>query len=466
MKRLLSRLAVPAIFAAIFGAVFGIVENNKTFLESVKLDKNTSLDYEFLRRFSLFLLFVALIFLVVRLLDYFAFDLVSRRRKVRAPMLLREIVSIVAFAILFAWVISAIFDTKVTAFLAGGTVLAAVLGLALQETLGNLFAGIALHIEDSFEIGDVVRTGDQLGVVEAVSWRGTRVRTFNNSIVIVPNSILARERLEIFPRNNLNARILQIGIDYNVPPATALSVLTQAASHVDGVSAQIPAFARVGGFGDSSVIYEVKYHMTDYSQRDRIDADIRKAVWYALKRNELPIPFPIRTHVRYKPPAAHREPGGDEILQRLTKIDILTPLPEDALEAIAAMARVHTFGKGETIIRQNAAGSSMFVVHEGTVSVLVDEKEIARLGEGDFFGEMALLTGENRAADVVAVSDVTAVEITKDAMQPVLIDHPELAAAISAKVTERRGGIDSLKNASRDEAQRTILSRIKTYFGL
>ena len=121
------------------------------------------------------------------------FDLFSRRRNVNAPVLLREIVSIFLFLILIAWAASFIFDTKVTAFLAGGTVLAAVLGLALQETLGNLFAGIALHLEDSFEVGDVIRSGEHIGIVEAVRWRGTRLRTFNNNIVIVPNSVLARD---------------------------------------------------------------------------------------------------------------------------------------------------------------------------------------------------------------------------------------------------------------------------------
>lgn len=460
MKRL-SRLIFPLLIAGALAMLHWAVKNNPNVIGEAELD------HAFLTKFTQFLIFVPVIFAAVRALDYVAFDMISRRRQVRAPLLLREIVSIVAFAVLLAWAISSIFDTKVTALLAGGTVVAAVLGLALQETLGNLFAGIALHLEDSFEIGDVIRTGEQLGVVEAVRWRGTRVRTFNNSIVIVPNSMLARDRMEIFPRNNLNARILQIGIDYNVPPATALTVLTQAAAHVEGVSNQIPAFARVGGFGDSSVIYEIKYHMTDYSQRDRIDADIRKAVWYALRRNTIPIPFPIRTHVRYQPPARAKEPEGVEIVDRLSKIDILSPLHEDALEAIAALARVHTFGKGETIIRRGAAGNSMFIVHQGTVSVLLDdESEVARLGEGEVFGEMALLTGESRAADVVALSDVVAIEITKEAMQPVLLEHPEMAAAISATVTERRGNLDSLRNASREEAQRTILSRIRMYFGL
>jgi small-conductance mechanosensitive channel/CRP-like cAMP-binding protein len=460
VKRL-SQLVFPLSIALLLGVVHWLVKNNPGVIRD-----RLSLDPVFTERFTRLLIFVAVIFFIVRVIDYVAFDMMSRRRNVRAPVLLREIVSIVAFAVLLAWAISTIFETKVTAFLAGGTVVAAVLGLALQETLGNLFAGIALHLEDSFSIGDVIHIGDQWGVVEAVRWRGTRVRTFNNSILIVPNSMLARDRLEIFPRNNLNARVLQIGIDYNVPPSTALAVLTQAASHVDGVSSQIPAFARVGGFGDSSVLYEIKYHMTDYSQRDRIDAEIRKAVWYALKRNQVPIPFPIRTHVRYQPPAPRAEPDAAEIAARLAGIDVLSPLPPEAHERVAAIARVHTFANGETIIRHGTEGNSMFVVHQGSVSVLIDEKEVARLGEGDVFGEMALLTGEARAADVVALTEVVAIEIGKDALQPVLQQHPELAAAVSAKVAERRENLDSLKSATREEAHRTVLSRIRTYFRL
>ena len=457
------RLLWPLLLAAVFGVLHWAVRNNPGVIKKrLMLEDN----YSSILAASRFLIYVALAFFVVRAIDYLVFDLVSRRRNVKAPVLLREIVSIFLFIILLAWAASFIFETKITAVLAGGTVLAAVLGLALQETLGNLFAGIALAIDDSFEVGDVIRSGDHIGIVEAVRWRGTRLRTFQNHIVIVPNSVLARAHLEIFPRHNLNARVLQIGIDYNVPPSLALNVLTQAASNVEGVSTQVPAFARVGGFGDSSVMYEIKYHMTDYSHRDRIDADIRKAVWYALKRNGIPIPFPIRTHVRYEPPAARNQPDADEIADRLSRIDLLSAVTPVGLEAIAGATRVHTFAKGETILRHGTAGDAMFVVHSGVVSIRASDAEVARLGEGDVFGEMALLTGENRTADVVAMSDVTVLEIAKDALQPVLRDHPELAATISSKVAERRGNLDSLRNASNEEAQQTVLSRIRHWFGL
>src|SRR5207248_9349305 len=100
--------------------------------------------------------------------------------------------------------IGGVFNVNVTTYLTGGAVVAAILGLALQDTLGNLFSGISLHLESSFEVGDVLHSGDYIGVVEGVTWRSTRIRGFNNQVVGLPNSVIGRERLEIFPRSNLN----------------------------------------------------------------------------------------------------------------------------------------------------------------------------------------------------------------------------------------------------------------------
>src|SRR5204862_7475031 len=103
------------------------------------------------------------------------------------------------YAILFTSLFSTVFHFDVRGLLTGGAVVAAVVALALQDTLGNLFAGIALHMEETYEIGDVVHSGDYMGIVEGVSWRATRIRGFNNQVVVVPNSVVARARLEIFP---------------------------------------------------------------------------------------------------------------------------------------------------------------------------------------------------------------------------------------------------------------------------
>jgi small-conductance mechanosensitive channel/CRP-like cAMP-binding protein len=417
---------------------------------------------------------VPLILGLVRMADALVFDVaLSRRRRVDAPQLLREIFAILLYFIFFGWMAAVLFRFSLTGFLATGGVLAVVLGFALQDTLGNLFAGISLHLESSFSVGDVIRSGEFIGVVEEIRWRGTRIRTFANNMVTLPNSVLARERLEIFPRGNLNARVITVQADYNVSPAVVIEVLQQAAANVEGVATDPAALSRVGAFGESGVTYEIKYWTRDYSRRDTIDAEIRRAVWYALRRNAIPIPFPIRAVHRYQPPKRDdHQLSRDELVSSLRGIDILPPLPAESLETIAETARVRFYPAGETIIRAGAEGNSMFIIHEGSVSIRAAEdgstelKEIALLRQGEFFGEMALLTGERRAATAVAVTHVVVIEISKQVLQPVLQNSPELAAAITARVVDRRSHLDAFRHMSHEEHHASILSKIRHYFGI
>lgn len=468
-RKVLSYFIPLIISAAFFGAYFALgYFRSRPLIFGVFGDVRESVSNALL-----FLGWISLIIFIVRVVDAFVFDVViSRRRNVVAPQLLRQIVAIVIYLILGARALKLIFDYDVKAFLTGGAVVAAVIGLALQETLGNLFSGIALHLEGAFDVGDVLHSGEYVGVVENVSWRATRMRGFNNQPILLPNSVIARERLEVFPHGNLNARVLQLGIDYNVAPSTVIDIVSQAAAHVDGVARDLPCFTRVAAFADSSVVYEIKYHTRDYAKRDRIDADIRKAVWYALHRNKISFATPVRAFQTYTPPETRHEVAQDEVLSRLREVDILSPLSEESRQSIAAGTRVHFYSKGETILRHAAAGDSMFVVHSGTASVrLPDDShegwhEVAQLGPGTVFGEMALLTGETRTADVVAITDVTALEIGKDALQPILSDHPNLAEAMTAKVIQRKGHLDAIRSGAAEEEERTIVSRVRAWFGL
>ena len=460
VNRAVERLAFPTILTVVFFIAYLPIKHYPVTVGGLDV-----------RAYLEFAAYAALIFFVVRLIDVLIFELAVARSAVSTPQLLRGIIAFVLYAILFTSLFKQVFNYDIDKVITGGAVIAAVIALALQDTLGNLFSGIALHMENTYEIGDVLHSGDYFGVVESVSWRATRIRGFNNQRIIVPNSVLARDRIEIFPRNNLNARTLSIGIDYNVAPANVIGILTQVATHVDGVAREMPAFARVAGFGESAVNYEIKYFTRDYSARDRIDADIRKAVWYALRRNNLSIPFPIRAFHTYTPPSTDQL-TPEQTFRHLRDVDVFEPLSDQALQSIAAAVKVHFYSKGEAILRHGAVGDSMFIIHSGSVGIrLPDDSmtgwhQVANLGPGEFFGEMALLTGEMRTADVVAMTDVVALEIGKDSLQPILATHADLAQAISHHILERREHLDSIKGDSREEVEPTLMSRIRSYFGL
>ena len=267
-----SRFLLPLILGVSFALLYSVFRSQTLLFHGYDIREDVfGKDEKWLR----FAAIVPLIFLVVRLIDSFVFDLIATRKgRVKSPLLLRQILAVILYFLLFAWATSSAFDVSVTKYIFTGTVLAAVIGLALQETLGNLFSGVSLHMEESYQVGDVLHSGDFLGVVEGVSWRSTKIRGFNNQLVVLPNSMLARERLEVFPRDNLNARLLQLTVDAHIPPATVIGILEQAAGHVEGVAHEMPPYARVGAFADSGVVYEVKYYTRDYSKRDRIDSDI------------------------------------------------------------------------------------------------------------------------------------------------------------------------------------------------
>ncbi|MBA2379689.1 MAG: mechanosensitive ion channel [Blastocatellia bacterium] len=115
------------------------------------------------------------------------------------------VIYIVAFFIIFQ---SQYPNVQLAPLFTGSTIIGIVVGLALQDTLGNLFAGIALQADQPFQVGDVVSITNQgTGVVESVSWRGVKMRTFQNKLMVISNSVLGRETIEVAPKDNLNARI-------------------------------------------------------------------------------------------------------------------------------------------------------------------------------------------------------------------------------------------------------------------
>ena len=199
---------------------------------------------------------------------------------------------------------------------------------------------------------------------------------------------------------------------------------------------------------------------------------MRQRIWYALRRNGLTFAFPTRTIQidRTKPILPIRP--EDQIADRLSAVDIFAPLSPDELRQLAKATVVHVFAPGETLIRAGDEGSSMFVVHNGRVAVQVSDRDtprtVATLTDGNFFGEMALFTGEPRTANVVAVEETEVFEIGHAAMKHIFETNPDLAESISWTITERQAYLAKGSTAIQPSIAETagLLSSIKHFFGL
>ncbi|MGZ8846291.1 MAG: cyclic nucleotide-binding domain-containing protein [Pyrinomonadaceae bacterium] len=413
-------------------------------------------------------------YLVVRLLNAAIFDLIFRlRRGYEAPTLARNVFTLLVFALVFVILFRIFYEEyDLGALFTTSAIFGVIIGLALQDTLGNFFAGISLHADRPFQVGDVIVVGQHSGVVEGITWRAIKIRTFQNHIILVANSNAAREPIEVCPRDNLNARLVFFGTLYSDSPAKTIHVVREAVRNADNVSDKITPIVRVRNFGDSSIDWEIKYWLEDYARYNDTDALVRQRVWYALRRSGLSFAFPTRTLHVQRPSRSRAVTAEDQIADRLSAVDIFAPLSTDELHQLATATVGHVFAPGETLIRAGEEGSSMFVVHNGRVAVQVPDRAgprtVATLTEGNFFGEMALFTGEPRTANVVAVDETEVLEIGHTAMKHLFDTNPGLAESISWTIAERQADLAKGSAAAQSSITETagILSSIKRFFGL
>src|SRR5262249_1765005 len=207
---------------------------------------------------------------------------------------------------------------------AGSAIFGIVVGLALQDTLGNLFAGIALQADQPFQVGDVVNiTNRGTGVVESVSWRGVKIRTFHNKLLIISNAVLSKESIEVGPKGNLNARLVNFNTLYANSPAKTIQVVRDAVRVAENVSQKIRPIVRIRNLGESSIEWEVKYWLDDYSKYNDTDALVRQRIWYAFQREKIEFAYPTRTiHVETKPQETAFDERVNTVTERLNNVSI------------------------------------------------------------------------------------------------------------------------------------------------
>jgi small-conductance mechanosensitive channel len=442
--------------------------------ETPELETKAKQSFDMVMNIAWLVLWMSLAIVIVRALASLIFGTIFRLRKgYEAPSLIRNIFSIVAYIFSFVIIFKRLYpDIGLGALFTTSAVLGAIIGLALQDTLGNFFAGISLHADKPFQVGDVVTVAQRTGVVESITWRAVKIRTFTNHIILASHSSVSKEAIEVCPRDNLNARIVFFNTLYTDSPAKTIHIVREAVREADNVSPKIKPIVRIRNLGDNGVDWEVKYWLIDYAKYNDTDALVRQRVWYAFRRAGLNFAYPTRTlHIERKSKTDGAQTDGSGFIERLSAVDIFAPLSGEETARLAGASASHVFAPGETVIRAGDEGSSMFVVHSGRVSVQISDngkpRIVAVLNEGDFFGEMALFTGEPRAANVVALEETEVLEIGHQAMKHLFDTNPDLVDSLSHIIAERRVGLTARPEDAKDSEKESegIIASIKRFFG-
>ena len=386
--------------------------------------------------------------LLVTLFDYYF----PVTRKLEVPSVIRDLVRGLIYGGLFLAFVGLVMKRDLHSLLVGSAVLTVSIGFALQETLGNLFAGLALRLSQPYALGDFVQVGEVEGRVEKIDWRQTSVYTFTGDYLVLPNSVLAKEPINNFSSpSGFHARDIRVGLHYRHPPNEVIEVMRGVVSGLSGVLDQPAPEFHVLDFEDSSICYRIRYWLADYGMRFQVDSSVRIGLWYAFRRSGLEIPFPIRTLIQ----APAREASGVEsVLGFLSTVDFLQVVGRENLEVLAQRARFQLYAKGERVCVQGEPGECFYIIRSGSVQVEVCDSEgqsvlSFEMLSGNYFGEMALLTGEPRSATVSALVDIELLSLSKEDLREILVAHPEVESAISKVLAERQLRTDR----AREEAE-------------
>jgi small-conductance mechanosensitive channel/CRP-like cAMP-binding protein len=388
----------------------------------------------------------------------------------RIPERFPNIVQDTLVMAVFALVATLILRDRVLATTAVGAV---VIGLALQDTLGNFFAGLAIQIEKPFRVGDWVTIGGEDGAVSEITWRATKIRTKAGNFVVVPNSTLAKDTIVNYcePTRSLRLQV-EVGASYEVPPNVVKSVIREALQNAAELAHERAPEVLLVDFGSSSIVYRVRFWVGDFEADERAKDRVRSLIYYAFKRNNISIPYPIQVEMS-------AEEGGIAPVRSTISADTLastaffSPLAPEERNALLAVARPVQYAVGEAIVRQGQAAKSLFVLVRGEASVTLagTAGEVARLRGGDVFGEMSLLTGEARTATVTAATDCDLVEIDAEGFRAVVMANPSVLEHVTSVTAARREGLDRhreahAETASTIETRQSLLERVRQFLRL
>ena len=444
----------------------------------------TSLAYRWVRWGALFVLSVA----IINLASVVLFDLLLEVLRLKPPRIMRDL--LVAFAyIIVAITLLSRGGVDLTGIVATSAVITAVVGFSLQDTLGNVMGGMALQMERSIVVGDWIRVDQQEGRVVEIRWRQTSIETRNWDTVVIPNSVLMKGQVVLLGRRvgspRQHRRWVYFNVDFRFTPTDVIETVEAAlcAEPIENVAADPRPHCLAVDFKESYVSYAARYWLMDLALTDPTDSVVRSRIYFALRRAGIQLSIPAQTLFITEDDERRRQRKHEEEIEKrvasLRQVELFHTLTNEERHELAGHMTVAPFVRGEAMTRQGAEAHWLYIITTGDaeVRIAVDgdlSKKVASLHAGDFFGEMSLMTGEPRAATVIAETDVECYRLDKKSFQEIMQRRPEIAEDISQVLARRRVELDAVREGLNEEAKRKRMShaqgdflrRIRSFFTL
>ena len=364
----------------------------------------------------------------------------------KVPSLLRDLLRLLLVAVGMAMAYSIVWGGEIGGAIATLGVTSLIVGLALQEPLGNLFSGLVLLMERPFEVGETIEVGNVSGEVKAVNWRSAHIEALGGSIQVVPNSTLNKETILNFSRPLRNRMELDdVGFSYQDPTYKVRAALLELLLQTEGVLKRPKPIVATLSYEEFSVKYRLVYQ-TKEEDRWPVKNELVTRIWYVAKRKGFTMPY--RVNFALQPQSENHfgaaQPEAADMLAQFPRLPRLSP--EDG-----SRTRSLTFGAGEHLYDEGDDVDGVYFVVSGTVSLQMlkngEAVEIATIEGGEFCGETGM--HGHQAADMraVALEDTDVVLIAPDVVRHLFETSPRLARETGYTLEVQRKALQSARTA-------------------
>lgn len=400
------------------------------------------------------------------------------------PALLRGLLRVAATALAAFFVLRFELGWNITPLLASTALVTAVMGFALQGVLGNLLAGMSLNLTRALAPRDWVFIDDVEGEVHEMNWRETWVVTRDNIPIRIPNSKVADARIQNLTRPEGPRRCeIQVDASYGDAPDAVIGALLAAAEAVPEVRRAPEPAAFLLDYKSYGIAYQLFIWVDRYPFRNPVLGEVRRRIWYEFRRRGIDIPYPVTDQVLNdfmaraiapvpspaEDPAAKRRAEGllqsDFAKKVLTGGDGKMLVPAEELSAWAGRLSSLLYGRGETVFRQGEAGDCCYVVLSGTLAGRIHHRESGKetafeVGAGAVVGEMSLVTGLPRMAEIAVKESAELLRIPAADFAELLGKHAGLVEQMSQLVADRaqqnRKQYENLMSAGASSVEQAI----------
>jgi len=482
IKKIFQAAFLPALITALFSAMLSIAHASGGLFFDEWIHRGVVVFLEILVWLSGGWLFN-------RMLGLFFWDLlVGMYTEHHPPKMLVQISGIFVFFLTLSLIAHFVFDEPLTSILVTGGGLTIALGFGIQGLINDLFSSLAIQLDPPFKVGDFINVHHRylaaeglIGRVEETNWRTTRMWTTDRNYIVVPNSYITTQILTNYSMPKSLSRFeLNYTLDFAIPSDRAIRIFN--AALLDSVGPKGPVASPkpktiLTGISSDGAVYKLKYFLEPVEvsppkARNTINANV---LHHLANAGMSPSYDKQDLFIGKMPKRQKSWSDKEDRMDLLSNIALFKDFSGELLQAITESFHLKELKPEKVLFNQGDDGDSLFVLVEGLLEVSSqvegEKRHLSFLRPGSFLGEMALLTGEKRSADVTSSTESLVGELTKDSIMSLATENPEVLNKMTAVVAKRR-----LKNKemwatstkSHDEAvqqeEKSLMARVINFF--